>query len=206
MVALREHRKASEWPGNEDLVFPAGDGSPLRPGNLNRRVLQPAREEADLSWVGFHTLRHTCATLLFKEGRNAVQVQRWLGHHSPSFTLNTYTHLLEGNLGAPWTCGVAIKWQYAPRHPTPPRWRRWRKTSRSRANPRPRRPSTTPRGMSHNLRVGGSSPSSGTRRNPRKRGGFVVWGQRSQGRNRLVGPPPGPPAAARGLPPPCVVA
>jgi hypothetical protein len=33
--------------------------------------------------------------LLFERGANAVQVQRWLGHHSPSFTLNTYVHLLD---------------------------------------------------------------------------------------------------------------
>jgi integrase len=48
-----------------------------------------------------HTLRHTCASILFAEGRNAVQVQRWLGHHSPSFTLDVYVHLLDGDLGAP---------------------------------------------------------------------------------------------------------
>jgi hypothetical protein len=30
-----------------------------------------------------------------------VQVQRWLGHHSPSFTLDTYVHLLDGDLGEP---------------------------------------------------------------------------------------------------------
>jgi hypothetical protein len=40
-------------------------------------------------------------TLLFAEGRNAVQVQRWLGHHSPAFTLATYVHLLDGDVGAP---------------------------------------------------------------------------------------------------------
>ena len=39
--------------------------------------------------------------MLFAEGRNAVQVQRWLGHHSPAFTLNTYVHLLDGDLGEP---------------------------------------------------------------------------------------------------------
>ena len=41
------------------------------------------------------------ASLLFDEGRNAVQVQRWLGHHSPAFTLATYVHLLSDDLGAP---------------------------------------------------------------------------------------------------------
>jgi integrase len=33
--------------------------------------------------------------------RNAVQVQRWLGHHSAAFTLATYVHLLDGDLGGP---------------------------------------------------------------------------------------------------------
>jgi integrase len=45
--------------------------------------------------------RHTCASILFAEGRNAVQVQRWLGHHSAAFTLATYVHLLDGDLGEP---------------------------------------------------------------------------------------------------------
>jgi hypothetical protein len=30
-----------------------------------------------------------------------VQVQRWLGHHAPSLTLDTYVHLMEGDLGDP---------------------------------------------------------------------------------------------------------
>jgi hypothetical protein len=32
------------------------------------------------------------------EGRNIVQVSRWLDHHSPSFNL-FYAHLLNGDLG-----------------------------------------------------------------------------------------------------------
>ena len=46
-------------------------------------------------------VRHTVASRLFAEGRNVVQVQRWLGHHSASFTLDTYVHLLENDLGEP---------------------------------------------------------------------------------------------------------
>jgi hypothetical protein len=30
-----------------------------------------------------------------------VQVQRWLGHHPASFTLDTYVHLLDGDIGEP---------------------------------------------------------------------------------------------------------
>jgi integrase len=39
--------------------------------------------------------------MLFARGANAVQVQRWLGHHSPAFTLATYVHLLADDLGEP---------------------------------------------------------------------------------------------------------
>jgi integrase len=100
-LALRERRRGSEWPGDDDLVFPATNGAYLHVGNTRRRVLKPAAEEACLEWVGFHTFRHTCASLLFAESRNAVQVQRWLGHHSAAFTLATYVHLLDGDIGEP---------------------------------------------------------------------------------------------------------
>ena len=46
-----------------------------------------------------HSFRHTCASLLFSQGRNVKQVQRWLGHHSPSFTLETYVHLMDEGVG-----------------------------------------------------------------------------------------------------------
>jgi integrase len=59
-----------------------------------------------VSWAAFHTLRHTCASLLFAQGRNAVQVQRWLGHHSPAFTLSVYVHLLDDDLGGPLAAPV----------------------------------------------------------------------------------------------------
>jgi hypothetical protein len=36
--------------------------------------------------------------MLFRHGLNAVQVQLWLGHHSPAFTIATYVHLLPEDL------------------------------------------------------------------------------------------------------------
>ncbi len=106
--ALRKHHQETEWSGDAHPLFAAINGSPLMPGNVYRRVLQPAREAASLPWVGFHAFRHTCATLLFAEGRNAVQVQRWLGHHSAAFTLATYVHLLDGDLGGPLSLSVSV--------------------------------------------------------------------------------------------------
>jgi integrase len=98
---LRALHGHTEWNGHDDLVFPTRTGTPLDYSNTRRRVLEPAAEEAGVSWAGFHTFRHTCASLLFEHGANAVRVQRWLGHHSPAFTLATYVHLLDGDLGMP---------------------------------------------------------------------------------------------------------
>jgi len=44
--------------------------------------------------VRFHDLRHTCATLLLKQGVNPKFVQELLGHADISLTLNTYSHVL----------------------------------------------------------------------------------------------------------------
>ena len=68
-------------------------------GSLRRRVLVLAARRAGLSGVGFHTLRHTCASLLIESGLSVLRLQRWMGHHSPAFTLETYGHLLDGDVG-----------------------------------------------------------------------------------------------------------
>ena len=84
---------------DRDLVFVSSRGNPPNRVNVMRRYLKPAVEEVGAPWAGFHSLRHTCASMLFAEGRNIRQVQRWLGHHSPSFTLDTYVHLLDEGVG-----------------------------------------------------------------------------------------------------------
>jgi integrase len=79
-------------------VFPSAAGGPLDTANLYRRIFKPAAARAGVDWATFHTLRHTCATLLFRNGLNPKQVQGWLGHHAASFTIDTYIHLLEDDL------------------------------------------------------------------------------------------------------------
>jgi Phage integrase family len=80
------------------MTVPTEVGTPLDASNVMRRVLKKAGRRAGVLWVGFHTFRHTCATLLFRNGLNAKQVQVWLGHHSPTFTLGTHVHLLSDDL------------------------------------------------------------------------------------------------------------
>jgi integrase len=56
---------------------------------------------AGVAWASLHTLRHTCASRLFRAGWTAKQVQMVLGHHSPAFTLATYVHLIPDDLPEP---------------------------------------------------------------------------------------------------------
>jgi integrase len=80
-------------------VFTSRRGQPLSDGNVRYRVLDPAAERAGMGWVTFHTFRHTCASLLFEAGRDVKQVQEWLGHADPGFTLRTYIHLMDDGIG-----------------------------------------------------------------------------------------------------------
>ena len=95
--ALWELRKGSKAQDGA-LVFASATGTPLDAANLSRRVFAPAAKAAGVPWATFHTLRHTCATTLFRHGLNAKQVQGWLGHHAASFTIDTYIHLLDDDL------------------------------------------------------------------------------------------------------------
>lgn len=96
---LLELRRDS-YRGEGAPVFPSMRGTELHPSNVRNRVLVPAGRAVGLEWVGFHTFRHTCASLLFDAGRNVKQVQEWLGHADPGFTLRTYVHLMDDGLGA----------------------------------------------------------------------------------------------------------
>jgi integrase len=92
------HRKAAHYvPGG--TVFASRRGGPVDAPNLRNRVLVPTVEALGVEWVGFHTFRHTCASLLISSGKNPKQVQRWLGHASASFTFEVYGHLMDEGLG-----------------------------------------------------------------------------------------------------------
>lgn len=99
--ALRGHRKrqleermqkAGLWQ-DHGLVFPSGIGTPTLGGNLNR-AFKATLGRAGLPSIRFHDLRHTCATLLLRQGVNPKYVQDLLGHADISLTLNVYSHVL----------------------------------------------------------------------------------------------------------------
>ncbi len=99
MVATLLGLRGKRYGGPQAPLWPTKAGTPMAPHNLRKRVLAPAAAALGMEWVGFHTFRHTCASLLFAAGRDVKQVQEWLGHADPGFTLRTYVHLMDEGLG-----------------------------------------------------------------------------------------------------------
>lgn len=109
---LLEHRR-DNYGGPQAPVFANSTDTEIDPHNVRRTVLQRVAVELGhfemvegddgktrkRTTLGFHAFRHTCASMLFAEGRNIKQVQTWLGHATPSVTLETYVHLLDEGVG-----------------------------------------------------------------------------------------------------------
>lgn len=103
-VLLREYRASQEdwkakkqrrgkWQEN-NLVFPAENGTPLWERNI-KRVLQKKLSEAGITEnVRFHDLRHSAATLMLAKGASLPEVKKVLGHTTIK-TTDRYTHVLE---------------------------------------------------------------------------------------------------------------
>lgn len=50
-------------------------------------------DKYDMRRIRYHDLRHSCASLLLKNGVQMKEIQDWLGHSDFSTTANTYAHL-----------------------------------------------------------------------------------------------------------------
>jgi integrase len=96
---LIAHKEAN-YSGPDEPVFTSDVGTELICGKVAEKVLNPARDLVGMPWVSFHAFRHTCASLLFANGKNIKQIQTWLGHADPAFTLRTYIHLLDDGVGS----------------------------------------------------------------------------------------------------------
>jgi len=77
------------------LVFAYPDGRPLDPSVLSHEFARLARQ-AGLENVRFHDLRHTFASLMLLRGAKPKVISEALGHASVAFTMDTYSHIIEG--------------------------------------------------------------------------------------------------------------
>jgi integrase len=102
--ALRTHRTTQNkerlrlggsW-NDLNLVFPNRRGNLLDHNNLYHRDFKNLLKQAGLEGFTFHSLRHTCATLLLSKNVNPKIVQEMLGHATISQTMDTYSHVMQG--------------------------------------------------------------------------------------------------------------
>ena len=73
-------------------VFVDAMGNLIQPDSVTTGFPQLLKENG-LRRIRFHDLRHSCASLLLKEGVPMKQIQEWLGHSDISTTANIYAHL-----------------------------------------------------------------------------------------------------------------
>src|SRR5215208_3615873 len=81
---------------DRDLIFPNRRGKPMNADVLYHRGFKPLLEKAGLSGFTFHSLRHTCATLLLSKNVNSKIVSEMLGHATIAQTMDTYSHVMPG--------------------------------------------------------------------------------------------------------------
>jgi Site-specific recombinase XerD len=95
---LANWRRLTEYKTDADWVFasPATKGEwPYWPDTILRRWIAPAALEAKVTKrIGWHTFRHTYASLLKANGEDVKVVQELLRHANSRITLDTYTQAL----------------------------------------------------------------------------------------------------------------
>lgn len=91
-----EHRLRSPIWNDHDLVFCRDDGNPWHPDHVTETVREMVLASGLPRIRPLQDLRHTHATLLLADGENPKVVQERLGHHSHSFTADTYQHVMPG--------------------------------------------------------------------------------------------------------------
>lgn len=85
--------------GNEKYVCASSNHNVLRLYNLNKtyhRILQSCGiEKTANSGFGIHSLRHTFATMLFRNGCQTKLVSKLLGHSDTAITEKIYIHIIQ---------------------------------------------------------------------------------------------------------------
>jgi integrase len=79
----------------DSLVFASLKGEPIDPcvlGHSFKRIVK----RTGLGNVRFHDLRHTFASLMLLRGAKPKVISEALGHASVAFTMDTYSHIIEG--------------------------------------------------------------------------------------------------------------
>src|SRR5690349_3373054 len=93
---LRNHHEKSSHQRPDDFVFCKRDGSPFDPDVLRKDVLYPSLDRLGIprkkGASGFHTFRHSAASIVNEQTGNLKLAQKFLGHSTIEMTADIYTH------------------------------------------------------------------------------------------------------------------
>lgn len=102
--------------GADQLVFQSPEGMPVRATLFRRRFWAPAVDEAGLSPLRIHDLRHTAVSLWIADCANPKQVAAMAGHTSVWVVFDRYGHLyphqddeIDGPFGAARLRAVTVR-------------------------------------------------------------------------------------------------
>lgn len=95
---------------DNDLVFPAHDGSPWPPDTFTAQFSRLAKS-LGMRGFRFHDLRHAFASLTFGNGVSIKEVQTLLGHSSPVVTLSVYARSIEASGARRSTSSPGRSWR-----------------------------------------------------------------------------------------------
>ena len=84
-------RVMGSYYNKSDYVCTWADGKVIEPNYLTR-TFHKILQKSDLPMVRLHDLRHSTASNLIEQNVSIVNVASWLGHSSPTTTLNFYAH------------------------------------------------------------------------------------------------------------------
>jgi integrase len=85
----------SRYSADDDPVFAARNGKPLKHRNATRRGFELAAEKAGIEDVSFHSMRHAFASRMIDRGISSTVLAALMGHESSTITERRYIHLFD---------------------------------------------------------------------------------------------------------------
>lgn len=93
IVAL-DKIKSNRNSGKDGYIVCNDQLKPIRPRHL-QNTLNAILDNASIPHSGIHALRHTFASMLFKQGADVKTVSEILGHEDVRTTMNIYVHVMQ---------------------------------------------------------------------------------------------------------------
>src|SRR5260370_14017655 len=100
VVVKALHTARCEQAHDDDLVFRAPGGGPMRHRLFRQRFWYPAVADVGLEGLRIHDLRHTAVALWIAAGASATEIAKRAGHTSVVTVLDRYGHLLPSTVDA----------------------------------------------------------------------------------------------------------